>query len=400
MRLELHLDEGADEGTGGEPDGSPRSKLGVAKLPAFIHLSPPGPLVEGRDGRSFSVGDPALVLAATEPDLPLLVDWDHESMFGMSTKAAAWVDSLKFVPLGEESAEFPVAGFWGHITDWTPEGADDVLKKRFRMLSPVIRHQELEIDEETGEPLDEDGPPMLLAFENVALTNRPNLRMVSMNSAHSAHGESAMSEEDAAALRVLLGLDADAEGPALVEAVRGLVMPNVDEPPPEEEPDEDEEPAPEVTQLSADLAAANAANRVLLSERDEARAGLAEYTASQAAELLTVQTKSVDDAIANGHAVEANRDDLLTLATSKRESDRSMFARLVEHRIGGAPKRRVTKSAEASPRSGSKRGRVTGHKADVAALTEAEQHTYRAMKSANFSHAKIMDTLDEKRAAV
>jgi len=373
----------------GDDEQPKRSKIRkAAGLPTWLHLAPAGPEVQGRDGRAFAVINPALVVERTQPELPMLVDWDHESMFGLSTKAALWIDQVVFVAEAEVSPTTPAPGFWGHVERWTPEGESDVRNFRFRNLSPVIRHQIREPESEG----DEAPPPVLLSFENVALTNRPNLRMVSLNSesAPSAEGAAAMSEEELAELRSLLGLEEDADGAAILAAVAAALMP--DEEP--EEPPADEEAAEAARQLDA----VNAANRVLTADLAASRAALAEHTAAAAQADVDSQTALVDTAITEGRAHATMRDDLVRLATSERPEDRDMFGRLTAAKIAGAPRGRVTHSGEARPAAGGRRRTTIGRKAEINALSEADQHTYRAMKSAGFGHSDILDKIEERKA--
>lgn len=158
-------------------------KLGVHAedaLPEWVHFCPAGEqgddghvVVEGRDGRFFVVSDPQAVIDRTE--LPMQFDWDHESMmsfFGGSTRAAGWIDRIEFVDEPDQAR--PARGFWGHVERWTPDGERDVRNLYYRGLSPVVRYRMQEVEE--GEFL-----PFLASFENVALTNRPNLKMTLLN---------------------------------------------------------------------------------------------------------------------------------------------------------------------------------------------------------------------------
>jgi phage I-like protein len=132
----------------------------------WIHICPGGPFVEARDGRTFQLTDALGV--ATRCELPLLVDWEHqsESFFG-STKAAGWVEEIYVQDEGASLARFPRAGIWGKAA-WTPQGHDDVKTKTYRFLSPV-----LVLDAETRD---------VQELVSVALTNRPALHMQGLDS--------------------------------------------------------------------------------------------------------------------------------------------------------------------------------------------------------------------------
>jgi phage I-like protein len=118
---------------------------------AWLHICPAGPLVVARDGRAFQLTDAAAVVRRTE--LPLLLDWEHDSeRWDGSTAAAGWGEEL----------EVRASGIWLR-TSYTPQGTADVASKRYRYLSPV-----LELDSESRD---------VLSIVSVALTNKPALRM-------------------------------------------------------------------------------------------------------------------------------------------------------------------------------------------------------------------------------
>lgn len=154
-----------------------------ATAPEWVHLVPAGELdeksgeriVRGRDGRRFALDTHETVLAGTE--LPMQFDWEHDSMFG-STRAAGWIDRLVFVSEKETDGVCSQPGWWGHVQRWTPDGRRDVEEGYFRGLSPVVRYQYREPAVE-GDPAP---PPLLRGLVNVALTNRPNLRMALLHS--------------------------------------------------------------------------------------------------------------------------------------------------------------------------------------------------------------------------
>ena len=357
MRLEVH---GA--GDASEPD----------LLPEWIHLSPAGPEVQGRDGRAFEIAAPADVLARTEAELPMLIDWDHDSMFGSSTQAAGWIDRVAFVAEGETDADRTAPGFWGHVELWTPQGARDVRDRRYRMLSPVIRHQHREADVE-GE---ETPAPLLLNFENAALTNRPNLRMASLNAEAQAEGIHDMTDEELAELLTLLGLDEGADGAAVIEAVRALT--SDDEAPPDE-----------------DMERASAALRVMEGELRCARERLAAIDAERAESDRAERIALVEAAIVEGRALPAHRDDLVRLATGGDE-DRATFARLTAQAMG-APRGRVTGHGEARP-SGAPR---TDRRGVIDGLTDRDRHLYvNLTRGMGWSHDRALAKLAERAEGI
>lgn len=364
-----------DDPEGGPPKPTRIKK--VASLPVWLHLTPAGPDVQGRDGRAFAIEDPAAIIERTVPELPLLVDWDHESMWFGSTKAALWIDEIVFVDETTVSTDRPEAGFWAHVERWTPEGESDVRNFRFRNISPVIRQQFREPEVEGEEP----PLPLLLNFDAVALTNRPNLRMVSLNreGAPGAEGVAAMTDEELAELRALLGLAEDADATAILAAVTEAL----------------EEPAPaeDAEANKRALLSVKVANRVLTADLAEARAALVEHTAAAKAADLETQTAAVELAITEGRAHATMRDDLLTLATSDEESDRAMFGRLTASKIAGAPRGRIV-SGEKRPK-GVRRG-TSNRKADIAGFDDAELFLYRSMIGAKFSHEDALAKVAEQ----
>ena len=209
--------------------GGAKSEDGKLPLPKWVHLSPAGDeghelalkgerVVRGRDGREFAVGDVKRVLKGTE--LPMQFDWDHESVswFG-STKAAGWLDKVEYLEEGDD--ERPAPGFWGRVERWTPEGKASVEDGYYRGISPVVRY-EYRQPSASDEPAP---PPLLVGFVNVALTNRPNLKMTLLNHEeprpprNEARKESEM-DEDLEELATELGLATKVSHKELVRAVR------------------------------------------------------------------------------------------------------------------------------------------------------------------------------------
>lgn len=153
------------------PDGRRLVRVSCSTVPyesadgsQWAQVVPEGPFVQARDGRAFQISDALAVAAASE--LPLLVDWEHESeSFCGSTEAAGWLEEIR-VQL-DAVGDFPRAGIWGRIC-WTAEGDSDVKGKVYRYLSPVLL-----LDAETSD---------VLQIVSVALTNRPALRMQGLDS--------------------------------------------------------------------------------------------------------------------------------------------------------------------------------------------------------------------------
>lgn len=173
-------------------------------VPSQIHIGPGGEVWQGRDGREFRMRDAATVLERTEQrmgDRGLMLDRDHESMsyFG-TTVASGWISALHYV--AEDESGGRKAGWWGDV-GWTPQAREDIALRRFRGLSPTLMVRRPDAD-----AVDEEAIPEVLWFENVALTNTPNLAMTALNSARKT--ETAMNEETRKAMAAALGLPGDA----------------------------------------------------------------------------------------------------------------------------------------------------------------------------------------------
>lgn len=132
------------------------------EAPERIQLLPPGPVIEGRDGRKWIMPDARAVAEASNAWLPShSIDENH----AVDLKA----------PKGEES---PAFGWFGNIraetngsvwadAEWTEKGKASVCGLEYRYLSPVILHNE------KGE---------ITAVTRAALSNNPNLNIKSLNS--------------------------------------------------------------------------------------------------------------------------------------------------------------------------------------------------------------------------
>lgn len=121
-----------------------------------IQLMPAGPVVVARDDRMFDVRDVAT--AAQNSELPMLIDWEHnsESYYG-STRAAGWIQTLEVDPDGS---------LWGTVK-WSKEGQADVESGAYAFLSPVLM-----IDGETR---------AVTSLVSAALTNKPALKMTQVS---------------------------------------------------------------------------------------------------------------------------------------------------------------------------------------------------------------------------
>lgn len=189
-----------------------------ASAPEWIQITPRGPLVQARDGRTFQINDNLRLLANTE--LPLLLDWEHESERpNGSTRAAGWIEELRWEdPASQpDGSAFPRAGMWGRVS-WTSTGSSDVASRAYRYLSPVLL-----LDAETRS---------VEQIVSVALTNTPALRMHGLDSFREqlsarlgpwAHdGDTRMIHESIVALCATLGVAQDAQDATILETAASL----------------------------------------------------------------------------------------------------------------------------------------------------------------------------------
>jgi phage I-like protein len=153
-----------------------------AEPPAEIVLIPAGEF-RGRDGRKWTLTDPAAVIAASAalkyPE-GFCVDIEHALLKdGASAPAAGWIGEL----FARDGA------VWGKV-EWTQLGANAITGKTYRGLSPVFLH---------------DAAGKVVAFANAGLTNKRNLYLPALNEA-GHHPET----PDVNKLAEILGLAKDA----------------------------------------------------------------------------------------------------------------------------------------------------------------------------------------------
>ena len=128
------------------------------EAPKKFACIPAGEEIVGKDGRSFRNENPEATVEIFNRACPVMIDYEHESENPYVSKApaAGWVNS--FTLEGGETVANEV--------EWTPNGGKSVAGKEWRFVSPAIYH-------------DKDGN--LLGISSNALTNRPNLKLKSLN---------------------------------------------------------------------------------------------------------------------------------------------------------------------------------------------------------------------------
>lgn len=126
--------------------------------PDWAQILPAGRVIRGRDGRGFVNDNTDQIIEAFKRDGgTLLLDWGHGSDFiAGDSRAAGWIEEL----------ENRDGALWGRVA-WTDDGRESVSKRYYRFISPVIKH--------------ERATNKILSIVAVALVNRPNLKMQSLN---------------------------------------------------------------------------------------------------------------------------------------------------------------------------------------------------------------------------
>lgn len=182
-------------------------ELPANPAPDWVHLLPLG-AVNGRDGRRWSLDDPAQVIARSADGGDLPIDYDHESekpkTHGGPLPAAGWIKGL----------QARADGIWGKV-EWTKRAAGLIANREYRFLSPVLHYHP-----STGQ---------VLRLIGAGLVHRPNLALTALSEQEKIMpdmpadtGSSAALAEIAAALdlREDDGLD------AILSAIKARIVPD------------------------------------------------------------------------------------------------------------------------------------------------------------------------------
>lgn len=240
------------------------------KAPDWIMLIPAGRLVVGRDGRQFTVYDPAAIIAATARHLPLPVDYMHDfenRKPGDVTPAAGWIEAM----------EVRDGAIWGNVK-WTTKATASIADLEYRFISPAFLHTD-------------DRDARIISLTSAGLVHRPNFVMPALN-----NQQDPVMDKD---LLKALGLAETADTAAAIAAVNALQTPS---------------PTRYVPRADYDQVLARATN----AERQLAEAGKAQ--AQAAAEQL------VDKGITDGKIAPASRDHYLKLALNSRADVEALLA--------------------------------------------------------------------------
>ncbi|MEQ1696359.1 MAG: phage protease [Hyphomicrobiaceae bacterium] len=173
--------------------------------PEWVELLPAGPEINGRDGRTWLLSNPAVVIADSAVNGAIHIDYEHASETkaaqGGEAPAAGWVAAM----------EVRNGAIWGRV-EWTPRAAQMISSREYRFLSPVF--------------VFDTGNRQILSIVSAGLTNRPNLDMTALNRAEDnpapETGKPIMTPEQIKALNRSLGLAEEASPAATLAAVDAL----------------------------------------------------------------------------------------------------------------------------------------------------------------------------------
>lgn len=144
-----------------EPMPAPSVSEGGA-LPEWVHCVPRGKWL-GHPAGAFEIGDfelDAMLANFAAGGIDVVIDYEHQTLStewnGLPAPAMGWINAL------EKRAD----GLWGHVREWTENGAGFLRRREYRYQSPVIYwwHE----DRHTGRPRG-------ALLHSLALTNKPFL---------------------------------------------------------------------------------------------------------------------------------------------------------------------------------------------------------------------------------
>lgn len=167
-------------------------------VPDWIQLTPAGPEITGRDGRSWRLSDPDAVAARTAAEAqPIVIDIDHASETrpaGEPAPAQGWI----------EAVEVRDGALWGRVS-WTAAGRALMAAEAYRYVSPTFL-----FDRATRE---------IVRLTSAALVHRPNLQLQALNSQDDETEETVQMDK---AICEALGLAANATAADAVVAITAL----------------------------------------------------------------------------------------------------------------------------------------------------------------------------------
>jgi phage I-like protein len=251
---------------------------GDAGVPEWVQITPAGPALRGRDGRSWAMPSPDSVVAQFRADaasgVAVPVDLEHATETS-GGPAVGWVEEL----------EVRSGALWGRVA-WNAAGRQALADRAFRFLSPAFL-----FDAATGQ---------VLRLRSVGLTNRPNFPLPALNRANT---ETPMDPE----VLTALGLAPAATPADAVAAIAALRE-----------------------QAQTALNRAAAPDPALFVPRADHQLALNRIAALEAAEAARAEAQAateVDAAIAAGRVHPASRD--YHLATCRAEGGLERFRALI-----------------------------------------------------------------------
>jgi phage I-like protein len=136
----------------------------MSGAPEWIELLPPGPDIQGRDGRHWRLPDSGAIVAAfREGRIPLPLDYEHATELtapcGEPSPAAGWIEDLELRANGS---------IWGRVA-WTDKARAMVNSREYRFISPAF--------------LVERATQVIRKLISAALTHHPNLDLAALNRA-------------------------------------------------------------------------------------------------------------------------------------------------------------------------------------------------------------------------
>lgn len=138
-------------------------ELSDGKAPEWVEVLPAGPVITGRDGRSWLFDDLAKQLVQSSfvaRTIELPIDWEHATQrratVGLEAPAGGWIKQF----------EVRNGALWAQV-DWTTRGARQIEGREYRFLSPVFDY--------------ETDSTRIVRMVSAALTNIPNFLMTALN---------------------------------------------------------------------------------------------------------------------------------------------------------------------------------------------------------------------------
>ena len=145
------------------------------QIPKRIQLLPAGNIIKGKDGRTWTVTDIHELACVSNESMPIeSIDENHSADLvagkGGSSPAFGWFRNITVENNGE---------LWADV-EWTERGSNALQNKDYRYLSPVFSN---------------DMNGNITVILRAALTNTPNLDMVSLNSENLKNTDNMDSQE-------------------------------------------------------------------------------------------------------------------------------------------------------------------------------------------------------------